>query len=164
MPATLAHYAHLLAYDTWANERAIASLESIPQASRTGDVYARAMGLVPHVLLARRVWLWRIRGEAYERVPDWFPMTSAAETRAMATEVDAAWQGFLAGLTLADLDREVGYTASSGDSFVSTIGEILDHVFNHGTYHRGQIARLVTELGGSRAETDLIGMTRRPRR
>jgi uncharacterized damage-inducible protein DinB len=45
--------------------------------------------------------------------------------------------------------------------YASTIHEVLTHVFNHSTYHRGQIARIVHEQGGQRASTDFIAFSRK---
>ena len=42
----------------------------------------------------------------------------------------------------------------------ATLDDILIHVFNHSTYHRGQVARLVTDAGGQRALTDYIAFFR----
>ncbi len=150
----LAHFAELLAYDRWANERAIASIESVPQDRRTGKAYERLTALVPHNLIARRVWIRRMRSEPYEMPRAWFPPMTPPETRAMAREVDAEWDAFLPSVTDADLERVVVYRTSDGVERRGVFRRLLTHVFNHGTYHRGQIARLVTEHAGTRADTD----------
>lgn len=36
------------------------------------------------------------------------------------------------------------YSNIKGEKFTSTLDDILIHVFNHSTYHRGQVALLVT--------------------
>lgn len=155
------HYRKMLAYETWANERTVASLETIPAAQRSGERYTRVCGLIPHNIIARRTWLLRVRGTPHENPREWFPAWDAAQTRAQAAEVDGLWSEFLAGLRESDLQEELRYTASDGTRYVSTIGEVLTHVFNHSTYHRGQAARIVHELGGQRASTDHIAFTRR---
>lgn len=158
----IAHYQMMLAYETWANERSIASLETVPVERRTDERYARACGLIPHNLIARRTWLLRIRATPHENPKDWFPALDATQTRMMAAEVDAQWREFLSSLRESDLQNELRYTASDGTKYVSLVGDVLVHVCNHSTYHRGQIARIVHELGGQRASTDHIAFTRRP--
>jgi uncharacterized damage-inducible protein DinB len=157
----IAHFQQMLAYESWANERSVASLETVPAANRGEDKFTRACGLVPHNVIARRVWLMRIKGTPHENPKEWFPAWDVAQTRAQAAEVDGLWREFLAGLRDADLAAELQYTASDGSKFVSSVGDVLTHVFNHSTYHRGQIARIVHELGGQRASTDHIAFTRR---
>lgn len=154
------HYREMLRYETWANARVIESLETIPPEQRHGRVYDRAMSLLAHNALARQVWLWRIHGTSYENPPDWFPVTSLESQRKACEEADRTWEMFIDSLDDAALDREVRYAASSGDRFSSTLRDILVHVFNHSTYHRGQLARLITECGGRRVPTDFISMNR----
>jgi uncharacterized damage-inducible protein DinB len=164
MNPLIQHFIRLLAQETWANARALDSLATIPAANREGDKYQRVTGLLPHCNLARQVWLWRIKGHPYEPIKDWFPPMAARQVAEAAASVDAQWSAYLASLTEAELMREIHYTASDGSAFSSTVHDILTHVFNHSTYHRGQIARIVTELGGQRATTDSIAFSRVPAR
>lgn len=87
--------------------------------------------------------------------PDW----SVEQTLADAAAVHDAWEQFLKSLGGGDLGCAVGYTSTEGVAYRSTLGEILTHVFNHATYHRGQIALLVSGLGGQRAVTHFIAFT-----
>lgn len=154
------HYREMMRYERWANARVLESLESIPAENREGRVYDRAMSLLPHNCLARKVWLWRIHGTGYENPSDWFPVTGFDAQRRQCEEADRAWEKFIDSLDDAALDREIRYTASSGEKFSNSLRDVLVHVFNHSTYHRGQIARLVTECGGQRMATDYIAMNR----
>ncbi len=150
----LDHFHDLFRYDQWANERVLASLDSIPADRRHGPAYERCMALLPHNLIARRVWRWRILGEPYQNPANWFPPMSIAETRTLAAEVDREWKPYMASLKEADLAREITYRTSDDAQRTRRLDILLTHVFNHATYHRGQIARLVTEHGGERAVTD----------
>jgi len=155
------HFRGMLAYETWANGASAASLESVPDQGRLHPSYDRAVRLIPHNLLARKVWLGRLRGEVPELPVEWFPRMTTGAMRDLAATVDRSWTDFLSALRVEDLSRECGYVSSEGVRYVSTVGEVLTHVFNHSTYHRGQVARLVAECGGQRAVTDHIVMTRR---
>lgn len=150
----LAHFQEMLDYDRWANERAIVSIESIPAERRSGPAYDRLTALVPHNLLARRIWRRRLRADPVEPPKSWFPPTSPSDTRALAAEVDREWEGFLAEILRGDAERVIVYRTSDGVERRGRVRRLLTHVFNHATYHRGQVARLVTEHGGTRAETD----------
>lgn len=158
--ALAAHFRTMMAYETWANERSLASLETVPPEMRTRPSFLRATQLLPHIFLARTLWLMRARAVPHEHPRDWFPSWPVDETRRQLSTVDAQWRDFLAPLTDADLSRPVPYTASEGRQYSSTVYDICTQVFNHGTYHRGQIARLVAESGGQRAATDFIIFTR----
>lgn len=157
----LEHFRRLLAYEAWANELAVASIESVPAARRTGAAWDRLTRLMPHVILARQVWLWRLQKTPYQNPIDWFPPMETGEVRRRLAELDASWGAYVATLREADLAGECLYASSEGKRYTSTVAEILTHVLNHSTYHRGQVARLVTECGGTRSSTDYIGMIRR---
>jgi uncharacterized damage-inducible protein DinB len=58
------------------------------------------------------------------------------------------------------LAREIDYRNSTGTQFRNTVSDILTHVVLHGSYHRGQIARLTREAGGTPAVTDYIAFVR----
>ena len=58
------------------------------------------------------------------------------------------------------LARQISYRNSAGNSFTSTLEEILLHVSLHGAYHRGQIAIMLRESGDIPASTDFIAFAR----
>ena len=66
----------------------------------------------------------------------------------------------LATLGPGDLDRDVTYTNSAGQEFTSRVEDILLHVVMHGSYHRGQVAMLIRDGGGTPAPTDYIAFVR----
>lgn len=155
-----ARYRDLLRCDSEANRLALLSLETVLAAARESPAFKRASGLVPHNLLARQVWLWRLNGTPYQNPADWFPAKTTSEALATQEALDRDWVAYLEALTPAELARVFEYTASDGTRYRNTADDVLTHVFNHATYHRGQIARIVHELGGQRASTDYIALTR----
>lgn len=157
----VARFLRLLAYETWANERSLASLTTVAPEERTRAAYVRATQLLPHVAIARMIWLMRLRGVPFEHPADWFPSWENEKVGAECKNLDTQWRDYLGSLRDADLACEVHYTSSEGMPYIATVEDICTHVFNHSTYHRGQLARLVSESGGQRASTDLIAMTRR---
>jgi uncharacterized damage-inducible protein DinB len=156
----VARFRKQLDAETWANGLTLASLGTIPLGNRSGATYQRCMALMPHNQLARRVWLLRLKGETYESPRDWFPVLSVEETEAMCHENDRAWAAYIDGLKDSALTRAIDYSASDGTGYRSVVDDVILHVFNHSTYHRGQVARLVTECGGQRASTDYIAFSR----
>lgn len=154
------HFLHLLEYEAWANERSLLSLRTVPEDAHTRAPYLRAVQLMPHIALARMVWLMRLREMPYESPPDWFPPWELEHTAVTLRSLDGQWRAFLSEQTEAGLDRAVHYTSSEGQHYRSVVADVVTHVFQHGSYHRGQLARLVHESGGQRAATDFIFFTR----
>jgi uncharacterized damage-inducible protein DinB len=156
------HFKSLLVYETWANKATLDSIESVPPSARQALTFERALQVMAHNQLARRAWLNRIHGKPHG-VADWFPTWNVEQIAADAADLDRAWADFLGTLQDADLGRRIDYAASDGTAYSSLIRDILTHVANHSTYHRGQVARLVSEAGGRRATTDFIAMSRKAR-
>ena len=59
-----------------------------------------------------------------------------------------------------DLAGTVAYRNSKGERFEQGLNEVLDHVANHGTHHRGQIVLLLPQAGFAPPVTDLIAWQR----
>ena len=154
-------FGKLFTFDHWAGSLAAESVSGVPEANRADPRFIRALEILAHNQVAKRVWLDRIQGVAGAEKTEWFPRWSVDECRQRERENDERWAAFLATLDEPGLDRDVTYKSSEGIGYTSTIEEILTHVVNHGTYHRGQIARLVSECAGKRAATDYIAFTRR---
>lgn len=55
-----------------------------------------------------------------------------------------------------DLARTLSYSNSKGQAFHNTVQDILFHVVNHSTYHRGQIATELKQQGLEPLSTDYI--------
>ncbi|MQA90344.1 MAG: hypothetical protein GEU90_08915 [Gemmatimonas sp.] len=59
-----------------------------------------------------------------------------------------------------DLQRVVAYQNTAGAAFESTFWQMARHVVNHSSYHRGQVATLLRQLGHRPPATDLIAFFR----
>ena len=57
-------------------------------------------------------------------------------------------------------DHRIAYVNSKGDSFTSTLEEILNHLFYHAAYHRGQVAIYMRQIGLEPPNTDFIEFCR----
>ncbi|MDX2118757.1 MAG: DinB family protein [Planctomycetota bacterium] len=160
--ARLAHFHGLLRYESEANARVIKSLDDVPPAGRAEAAFNKALGIFAHVQIARRVWLSRLEG-APMRPDEWFPAWNPDRLRFEARDLDRMWTSYLERMEEGGLDASLDYASADGTRFSSLISDVLTHVFNHSTYHRGQVASLVTQCGGSRAVTDYIAITRTPK-
>lgn len=156
----LDHHRVMLDYEREANRRVAVSLRSVPEAARAAQELAKARGIMAHVQMARRMWLSRLGAIAR---PEWvmFPDWPLDKLDAEMTDLDRLWGNYLESLREGELANPVRYASTEGVGYVSTIHEILTHVHNHSTYHRGQVAMLVSQVGGQRATTDFIVLTRR---
>ena len=65
-------------------------------------------------------------------------------------------------LTAASGSSQIQYHAFDGQPYSSRVDEIVWQVVNHGSYHRGQVALMLRQLGHAAVGTDLIAFTRLP--
>lgn len=146
------HVRKLVAHLAWADAAVLGALRDSPGAG------ARALTLYAHVVGAEAVWLARIAGRPAD-VAVW-PTLSLDEAAALASRNAAELEALVASLGPGDLSREIPYRNSAGQSFRSTLEDILLHVALHGSYHRGQISLVIRSGGGEPAPTDFIAFAR----
>lgn len=146
------HLSKLVSHLSWADDRVLAALRS----ATTPD--PACLELFAHVLASEHVWLARLKG-ATPHHPVW-PTLSLEECATLVHANQRELTHYLASLTPADLPRDVTYTNSAGQTFTSSVEDILLHVCLHGTYHRGQIAWALRRGGGVPMPTDYIALVR----
>lgn len=131
----------LLDHLEWADRRA---LEAVREADDR-----RALRLLAHLLACERVWLRRIETGGSSGLEIW-PDLSVEECAELLDANLRRFRGLLRSLSEEELDGEISYRNSEGREYDTPLGDILLHVFLHGTHHRGQIATRVRDGGGSR--------------
>lgn len=129
------------------------ALATLPEGT---EERAQALRLYAHLAAATHIWLARLRGDTPMHAV--WPELSLDAAVALAAESVAELRALVEeGVVLA---AEIEYTNSAGRSFRNTVGDVLAHVVLHGTYHRGQLALLTRQGGGTPAATDLIVFAR----
>ncbi|NEW97587.1 DinB family protein [Rhodopseudomonas sp. BR0G17] len=159
------HFAQFAAYNRWANARLYQAALALPD-----DVYRRSVGVffgslhgtLNHVLVADRIWLKRLTGagEAPTRLDEILFKDLRALAGARAAE-DQRIIEMIDGHDAAAFAGMVDYATTSGKSFHQPRAEILCHVFNHQTHHRGQAHACLSILTGAEPPTlDLLAFQR----
>jgi uncharacterized damage-inducible protein DinB len=135
------HFRQLAAYNHWANKRLYAAAIAMPEPQyrqRTGVFFGSLHGTLNHLLLTDRVWLKRLTGEGEH--PPRLDATLFEDRNALARArmaEDARIQRVIGGYSEADLGETVSYQTMSGAPQQQVLHEILMHLFNHQTHHRG---------------------------
>lgn len=155
---TTADLTTLYHYTSWANERIFEAAEALT-AEQTlrpvGGSFPCVRDTLAHTAAADWIWLCRWTGENPRGWPTW-ANGSVSEIREEWRRIHVARLAFIAGLSDADLDREVVFTRINGESDRAPLGFLLQHVVNHATYHRGQVASQLRLLGVTPPSTDLL--------
>lgn len=152
----------LYAYNSWANHRvldACAPLSAAQIAQNVVSSFSSVRDTLLHIMLAEWLWLERWQGRS-PSFPSSEGFPDLASIRSRWQTIDGDLDAFVQKLSAADLERVVEYKNTKGNAFSNPMRQMLQHVVNHGTYHRGQITTLLRQLGATPVATDLIAFYR----
>lgn len=146
-------FRQLAAYNRWANARLYAAALALPDESyrrAVGVFFASLHGTLNHLLLADRIWLKRLTGEGEHpnRLDAILFEDRVALARARQAE-DERIIRVVDGYDEAAFAASIAYRTTSGQSHEQTRADILTHLFNHQTHHRGQCHACLSILTGS---------------
>jgi uncharacterized damage-inducible protein DinB len=141
------YFLKLYQYNAWANRKVIAALE------KQNVTDEKTLGIFGHLVSAQFIWLNRIKDLPKSSFQLWGKY-SLAELRSMIEESAGLWNDFIQEQD--SFDRLLKYTNFVGDYYENNVRDIMIHLVNHGTYHRGQIALLLRQNGYEPVNTDLI--------
>jgi uncharacterized damage-inducible protein DinB len=159
MPMDLETIRELYEYNRWANARSLQAASTVSPADFTKEVggsFASLRGTLAHVYGAEWIWLERWRGTSPRKLPFALDFPDVETIRSRWQDVEREQREFLDALDPARLAEVVSYVNLKGESFAYPLGRMLQHVVNHSTYHRGQVATLLRQLGATPLSTDLL--------
>lgn len=147
----------LFGYGSWATALMFSAAEALTQEQietfiESGFPSVRAT--LAHIVAAEWLWLRRWLGESPTSMPVWADKATLTEIRVELATIEAERASFLARLTDADLEGVVSYGGQDGQTFSHPLGQLMRHVVNHSTYHRGQLATMLRQLGHAPPSTD----------
>ena len=154
------HFRTFARYNRWANARLYAAACALSDGEYRADrgaFFGSLHGTLNHLLVGDRVWLARItgEGEAPKRLDEILHDRLDALTAARERE-DARLMDVVDGLDGARLAATLHYANMSGKAQATPLAQVLAHLFNHQTHHRGQAHAIITSLGRAAPELDLI--------
>jgi uncharacterized damage-inducible protein DinB len=144
---------HHIAYTKWATDHLLRAVEQIPAGHLTHDFQTSdrtIVGTLTHTFGADRIWLQRVRGES----PTTFLTDEDRQISTLQRDWPAIYDGWLS--LLDEPGRVIAYRDMSGNPHSSPLWQIVLHVVNHGTHHRGQVSGFLRTLGHTPPQLDLI--------
>jgi uncharacterized damage-inducible protein DinB len=146
-------------YNAWANRRAMEGAAALTPEQFTkplGSSFSSVRDTLAHIYGAEWIWLERFQGRSPASLPDVKEFTNLASLRKRWLEHETLLLGFVRGLTQADLDRVMEYKTLKFGVYQNPLWQSMQHLVNHGTYHRGQVTTLLRQLGVQPILTDLM--------
>jgi uncharacterized damage-inducible protein DinB len=149
----------LYKYNQWANAKILNTAANVTPEQFVAPAsfpHGGLRGTLVHALFAE--WIWRKRWEGTSPTnrlkPEDFPTVEALHTRWL--EEEKQLMNFVDGLTDERLNGTFSYTNTSGKPFTRVLWQAMAHLVNHGTQHRTEAAAILTDLGHSPGDIDLI--------
>lgn len=135
------------------------SAEELTRDFKTSD--RSVLDTLVHVFAADRIWLSRI----HENPRTSFVDDTDRDLRVLQGEWPALheqWKAWAAGLTDNSVNEVLSYKDIKGNPYKRPLWQIVLHVVNHATHHRGQVSGFVRALGHTPPALDLIYYYRTP--
>jgi uncharacterized damage-inducible protein DinB len=155
---------NLMRYKAWANELVFAAAAKLPEAELTAPrkiIFGSLLRTLNHVYAMDEVWRAHLEGRPHgysTRNPEACP--SLSELRDVQAAMDEWYVGYAGALSGAD--EIVQFRFIGGGPGSMTRRDILLHVANHGTYHRGNVASMMYQAGVAPPTTDLPVFLKNP--
>ena len=153
-----------LDYNLWANRLMAEKIQQVDDELLNREIkssFPSVTKTVLHLWDTNVIWLSRLRGEtSFTRPSASFSGTKydllaglISSTEIINSFIDSKGPDFLS--------QKLSYKNLKGEPWEDYVLDILFHVVNHGTYHRGQLVTMLRELGVTElVNTDLIRYVR----
>jgi len=158
------YFLSLVSYNAWANHKlALIIIDSGDDAALLlqKSSFASIRETAFHIWDAEGIWMKRLKGESLD---EWPSKNFAGATKdGLHLMVDGSrdYINYVESLNEKDFSTVIHYTNIKGAGFQNSIEEILAHVMNHSTFHRGQLVTMLRGAGCANLKTtDLIAFYR----
>jgi uncharacterized damage-inducible protein DinB len=149
----------LYKYNQWTNKKILDAVAKVTQEQFLAPApfpHGGLRGTLVHALFAE--WIWRNRWEGTSPTvrlkPDDFPTFEAL--RARWAEEEKLLMAFVENVTEERLNNKFSYRATDGTPHKRVLWQAMAHLVNHGTQHKTEAAAMLTDLGQSPGDIDMI--------
>ena len=140
-------------YSNWASRVLMDAVRALPPGElekSTGISHHSILGTMTHLHFADWIWYTRV-AEAIDK-----PAETLEALERDWPDLQQRWEVFCDGLSEGDLARPIPYRSIRGYDAVANVEQVVLHLVNHGTLHRGQVMGMIRQLGIVPPGTDLM--------
>jgi len=147
-----------LEFMKWADDIVLGALSQVSAdrvSADLGSSFKSMFDTLNHVYLAESVWLKRVQGEGNARLAG---LAIPPDMKALAhvwPDVHRMWFDRAGSFSGDDWNKPCAHRNSAGVESSLPYWQIVLHVVNHGSYHRGQVATMLRQSGATPPGTDL---------
>lgn len=156
---TCKDFVTLFEYNRWANDCVLTAAAKLHDEQFTRNLsssFSSVRDTLVHIMGAEWVWLQRWQGISPGALLAPSEFADFAALRARWTDLMREQMEFINHLTEAALEQEISYINFKGQNWRYPLARMLQHVVNHSTYHRGQVATMLRQLGAAPVSTDFL--------
>jgi len=149
----------LYEYNAWADRRALEVAGALTREQFTkqlGSSFSSVRDTLSHIYGVEWLWLERFQGRSPSAIPDDSEFAEIAKLKASWAAFEPKLLNFVRGLTQEGLDRVMEYKTMKFGVYRNPLWQSMQHLVNHGAYHRGQVTTLLRQLGAQPILTDLM--------
>ncbi len=157
MKELLSQYA---SYNLWANNELLKQVLTLTDQQQQQEIESSFPSIrltVFHIWDAESIWWQRLKLQEQIIRPSGstnMPMTEIANGWQQQSKT---WTDWIANANDPQLDHVFAYQNSKREQFKQPVYQMLLHLFNHGTYHRGQLITMLRQVGANKiTSTDFI--------
>jgi uncharacterized damage-inducible protein DinB len=151
-------------YNIWANQKLIELILSLPEEQQHKDIVSSFNSLYKTLL---HMWdtetAWWQRMKLHERIiipSENFNGTTRDVVNGLLNQ-SRQWEEWISNASELSLSHVFQYQTTKKEQFKQPVYQMILHVFNHGTYHRGQLITILRQLGVEKIpQTDFIVWSR----
>ena len=154
----------LLDYHYWARDRIVDAVAVLTPEQFTKDLgssFKSVRDTLAHMVGAETAWLSRWQGESPSALlpADQFP--DAATVKKTWAGLEKKLRAYFEHLGETGIQKVISYKLLNGTPGATPFWQMLQHVVNHASYHRGQVTTMLRQLGAAPAKSmDLIAFYR----
>ena len=137
-------------YHIWANQRILDSVLSLPEEKQLSELPSSFNSLhktILHMWDAESIWWQRMKLHERFVIPsENFKGTTRDVVNGLMSQ-NRLWESWVANVNDHMLEHVFEYRNNKREQVKMPIWQMVLHVFNHGTYHRGQLVNMLRQLG-----------------
>ncbi len=137
------------AYHIWAQQNIIALVQELDEQHYNRKVlssFDSVLTTLHHMWDAELIWWQRLQLSKNIVRPDVKTQNIKVIIDGLF-EIDNQWQQYVTSKSEPELLVDIEYATFAGKIFKQPVFQILLHVFNHATYHRGQLVNIFHQIG-----------------
>ncbi|HEX2608577.1 MAG TPA: DinB family protein [Flavisolibacter sp.] len=155
----------LSSFNLWANQLMVEAVKTLPvekQLQTIPSSFESLQKTIIHMWDAESIWWQRLKLSERIDIPSTTFAGNTSEAGDQLIQLDRQWNDWISGAQEHILKHVFLYQNSKREQFKQPIYQMLLHLFNHNTYHRGQLVNMLRQLNIEKIpQTDFIVWARK---